>query len=122
MLAVSPSPTPQDEDDQVLFVGQIAGIVIGVSVGTLLLVIITVLVAYCLWYVCVYMHTHLPIINVIKINNKCFAYNLYLYRMHHKSGRFSFIKKGAQKNSDSNAENVYQLEHSLQGTGRLINK
>ena len=37
--------------------------------------------------------------------------------MHHKSGRFSFINKGAQKNSDSNAENV---ELSLQGTGRLI--
>ena len=121
MLVVYPSP-PQDEDDCGLSVGQIAGIVIGVSVGTLLLVIISVLVGYCLGYVCVYMHTHLPIINVIKNNNNRFAYNLYLYRMHHKSGRFSFIKKGAQKNSDSNAENVYQLEHSLQGTGRLINK
>ena len=40
--------------------------------------------------------------------------------MHHVSGRFSFIKKGAQKHSDFNVENVYQLEHSLQGTGRLI--
>ena len=46
-------PTPQDEDDQVLSVGQIAGIVIGVSVGTLLLVTISVLVGYCLWCVCV---------------------------------------------------------------------
>ena len=32
--------------------------------------------------------------------------------MHHKSGRFSFIKKGAQKHSDSIAES----------TGRLIQK
>ena len=47
-------PTPQDEDDEVLSVGQIAGIAIGVSVGTLLLVTISVLVGYCLWCVGVY--------------------------------------------------------------------
>ena len=84
MLLVSPSPTPQDEDDHGLSITQIAAIVIGVSVGTLLLVIISVLVGYCLG-------------------------------MHHKSGRFSF-KKGAQKHSGSNVENLYQLEHSLQGS------
>ena len=44
-------PTPQDEDDELLSVGQITGIAIGVSVGTLLLVIISVLVGYCLWCV-----------------------------------------------------------------------
>ena len=42
--------------------------------------------------------------------------------MHHKSGQFSFIKKGAQKNSDFSFENVYELEYSLQGTGRLIHR
>ena len=70
--------------------------------------------------VCVYMHAYLPVINFIKINNKCLAHKLYLYRMHHVCGRFSFVKKGAEKHSDSNVENAYQLEHSLQGTGRLI--
>ena len=40
--------------------------------------------------------------------------------MRRKSGQVSFIKKGALKNSDFAFENVYQLEHSLQGTGRLI--
>ena len=85
MLVVSPSPTPQDEDDQMLSIAQIAAIVIGVSVGTLLLVIISVLVGYCLWYVCiclcVYMHTLKVficlsnflkiIINVLHINYIC---------------------------------------------------
>ena len=36
-------------------------------------------------------------------------------------GRFSFIKKSAEKNSDISLENVHQLELSLQGTGRLFN-
>ena len=40
--------------------------------------------------------------------------------MHRVNGRFSFIKKSAQKNSDFSLENVHQLELSLQGTGRLI--
>ena len=40
--------------------------------------------------------------------------------MHHKSGRFSFIEKGAKKNSDLSFKNVHQLELSLQGTGILI--
>ena len=40
--------------------------------------------------------------------------------MRRRRGQFSFIKKGALKNSDFTFENVYQLEHSHPGTGRLI--
>ena len=62
-------PTPQDEDDELLSVGQITGIAIGVSVGTLLLVIISVLVGYCLWCVGVCMCVCVClIINLLHIN------------------------------------------------------